>query len=659
MMTGFSRHRWKHLHHDPAVIAKAIAGDGRRVLFFGVPGIGKSTLCGQVAVELIAAGHSCQCLGADPGTPSFGLPGAVSLGYPSDGDWMLQAWEALCTLDAGRFRLPLVEAVSSLSRQQQSDILLLDSPGVTRGVAGSELLRGLVTSVGIDLVIAVHAAQRMPPLAQELAALGVEVLLVPAAAAAKRPGKRARARNRTSRWNSYLSQAHTDVLDMRELAILGTPPPREERGAWAGRQVALLAGGKTTTLAEVLDLEQERLKILAPVERIRADALLVRDAARDDNGLLQTVEPFVSERIDYVPWSPIQGVTDGGPRITGRMGNVDFHLVNGVFGDPLLHLSFRHIARSLLFDLGDGSRLSARIAHRISDVFVSHAHMDHIGGFQWLLRSRLGEFPPCRIHGPPGTVERIDHFMKAFLWDRIGDKGAVFEVRELEGDRAKRVRLQAGRAEPEVLEERQIAQGVLLEEPGFRVRAVQLNHHTPVLAFSLELTQTLNIRRDRLRATGMEPGPWLTELKQRLLAGNGDALIALPDGQQRRAGELGRELVLIQPGKKLVYATDLVDNPENRRKLVTLARNAHTFVCEAPFCEEEAEHAARVGHLTARAAGEIASEARVSRLVPFHFSRRHSTDPQLLYEELKAACAQVVIPPSPERFHSETWQVDT
>jgi len=86
----------------------------------------------------------------------------------------------------------------------------------------------------------------------------------------------------------------------------------------------------------------------------------------------------------------------------------------------------------------------------------------------------------------------------------------------------------------------------------------------------------------------LEPGPWLTELKQQLLAGNDDALIALPDGRRSRAGELGRELVLVQPGKKLVYATDLLDSPENRRKLVALARNAHTFFCEAPFSEAEA-----------------------------------------------------------------------
>ena len=55
-----------------------------------------------------------------------------------------------------------------------------------------------------------------------------------------------------------------------------------------------------------------------------------------------------------------------------------------------------------------------------------------------------------------------------------------------------------------------------------------------------------------------------------------DSLLQLPDGNVARIGELAEELVRITPGKKLVYATDLADTPENRRRLVGLARNAHT-----------------------------------------------------------------------------------
>ncbi len=104
------------------------------------------------------------------------------------------------------------------------------------------------------------------------------------------------------------------------------------------------------------------------------------------------------------------------------------------------------------------------------------------------------------------------------------------------------------------------------------------------------------------------------------------------------------------PGKKLVYATDLADTADNRERLQGLARNAHTLFCEAPFSEAHAANARKNGHLTTRAAGEIATAARVSRLVPFHFSRRYSDDPQRLYDELKAACSRVALPSSMSVF---------
>lgn len=336
---------------------------------------------------------------------------------------------------------------------------------------------------------------------------------------------------------------------------------------------------------------------------------------------------------------------EGGPRVAGRVGAIDFDLVNGVFGDPLLHARIRHLGRSLLFDLGSGHRLSARVAHQVSDVFISHAHMDHLGGFQWLLRSRLGEFPPCRIYGPPGLAQHIDHFINSFLWDRIGNSGPAFEVAELHGQRLVRIRLQAGIPGMEVLEERRVTDGMLLEEPAFTVRAVQLDHHTPVLAYALELAQTLNIRKDRLSARGLTPGPWLTELKQQLLAGNREAVISLPDGDQAKAAELSSDLVRVLAGKKLVYATDLADTVDNREKLTVLARNAHTLFCEAAFCEADAERAALNGHLTTRATGEIATRARVARLVAFHFSRRYRDKPHQLFDKLREACSCVVLPP--------------
>jgi ribonuclease BN (tRNA processing enzyme) len=327
-----------------------------------------------------------------------------------------------------------------------------------------------------------------------------------------------------------------------------------------------------------------------------------------------------------------------------QLGAAAAILINGVFGDPLLHLRLRQHRRSLLFDLGEAVRLPARIAHQVSDVFVTHAHMDHIGGFLWFLRSRIGEQAVCRLYGPPGLAEHIRGMVTGILWDRIGDQGPCFEVAELHGDRLHRWRVQAGVAGMRGLNDLPAIGGLLRDEPTFRVRAATLDHGTPVLAFAYEPADAINVDKAGLEQRGLSAGPWVGELKRRLAAGDRGAVIHLPDGSQERVSVLASALLRVTPGQKLAYATDLADTLENRTGLVALASGAHTFFCEAGFVQEHVEQARATGHLTARACGEIATAAHVERLIPFHFSRRYEASLDVLYREVRSACSCTLVP---------------
>jgi ribonuclease BN (tRNA processing enzyme) len=327
-----------------------------------------------------------------------------------------------------------------------------------------------------------------------------------------------------------------------------------------------------------------------------------------------------------------------------QLGPAAAMLVNGVLGDPLLHVRLRQRRRSLLFDLGEALRLPARIAHQVTDVFVSHAHVDHIAGFLWLLRSRIGVDAVCRLYGPPGLCAHLHGLIGGVLWDRIGGRGPRFEVVELRGRSLHRFHLRAG-AEPRAGGKGSCTEPALLvAESDFRVRAVTLDHGTPVLAFAFEPARKIGVRADRLARSGLAPGPWINRLKDRLAADDPDAAIALPDGRTRSARDLAGELLEVRPGERLVYATDLADTAPNRERLLSLARGAHTLVCEAAFCSEDAARAARTGHLTARACGELARAAGVQRLVPFHFSRRYEREPGRIYDEVRSVFPRVLVP---------------
>ncbi|WP_181423435.1 Clp1/GlmU family protein [Halomonas heilongjiangensis] len=621
-----------------------------RVLLTGAPGSGKTSLARAAAASLAGEGRACHCLSADPGLPGLGPPGAVCLGAWRGDAWQVEAVAALATLDSARFRLPLAEAVRRLADLVPDGPLLLDAPGVVRGAAGAELLPALAAAGRVTALVMLAADANPGPLSHECRALGLERLTLPPDPRARHPGRQLRTRRRTEAWNAYLADATEQALDLSRLAVVGTPPPRSAPAAWRGRQVGLLdARGRTQALGEVLALEGESLRLRAPPPTEPTATLVIRDAQRRGDGQLGTARPHLAPARPTRPAAeptemPAPLAVRPGPRPRIRLTTLTATLVNGVFGDPLLHLRLRHQKRSLLFDLGDPGRLPARLAHQVTDVFISHAHFDHIGGFPWLLRSRIGAFPACRFYGPPGLADHLAGQIRGVLWDRVGDKAPRFEVNELHGERLERCRLTAGEKRPTPLPPRPATDGVLHEELGFRVRAATLDHGTPVLAFAFEPDLQVKVRKERLEALGWPPGPWLGELKHHVLAGDGAARLTLPNGERWQVARLAEVLLLTEPGQRLVYATDLGDTKENRRRLVALARGAQVLFCEAPFLAREADQARLTGHLTARACGEIAAAAGARQLAPFHFSRRHAGNARAIHDEIRTRFAH--LPPA-------------
>lgn len=268
-----------------------------RLLLTGPPGSGKSTLAHRVAARLAAQGQACRCLAADPRLPGIGPPGAICLGRWDEhrGDWQLEAMEALATLDSARFRLPLVEAVRRLAERVDAGALMIDAPGVERGIGGAELLAALASAGAVSAVVRLAPASQPAPYPDERASLGLETLNLLAHPQARHPGKQQRRRWRNAAWDAYLEDASEANLDLSRLAVIGTPPPQQAVNAWRGRQVGLLnAEGHTLALGEILALEGERLRLRLPAPADPADpphTLVVRDAVRHPESGLGTARP--------------------------------------------------------------------------------------------------------------------------------------------------------------------------------------------------------------------------------------------------------------------------------------------------------------------------------------------------------------------------------
>ena len=180
MKTPVGQDKFTVLPLNPVDIAAAILGY-KRCLLFGHMGIGKSTLAAQLMAQLNVMRQACYCLNADPGSPAFGVPGALSLASWENNVWRVVAYAPLCSLDAGRFRLPLTTAVTTLLSHAPAELVLIDASGVVRGVAGSELLAGLAGACGVDCVLALTPRDQAPLLPDELHALVATVYVVQAA----------------------------------------------------------------------------------------------------------------------------------------------------------------------------------------------------------------------------------------------------------------------------------------------------------------------------------------------------------------------------------------------------------------------------------------------------------------------------------------------
>jgi ribonuclease Z len=318
-------------------------------------------------------------------------------------------------------------------------------------------------------------------------------------------------------------------------------------------------------------------------------------------------------------------------------------LINDPFSDPTLFVDFRFGSRALLFDLGDVSSLSSRELLRVSHAFVSHTHMDHFSGFDRLLRICLHRMTPLHLFGPPGFNDQVEHKLRAYTWNLLGEESFDFTITatEVSADGCNRAGEFRAR---EAFHRREqpagkIAPDKLLEEDDFHVAGALLDHGTACLAFALQERIRVNVWKEGLASLGLPVGPWLEAAKRAVRRGAPDEYpIPVGDGSSIiTLGLLKARALRVARGQKIAYVVDASYSEPNIGRIVGLARDADQLFIETAFLQQDAALAAERRHLTAAQAGRIARLAGVSRLVPMHFSARYLGREDQLRREAEAA----------------------
>jgi ribonuclease Z len=305
-------------------------------------------------------------------------------------------------------------------------------------------------------------------------------------------------------------------------------------------------------------------------------------------------------------------------------------LVNSPFEDPTLFVRIIREKRAFLFDIGSINRLKPGDLQKITAVFVTHTHIDHFIGFDTLLRALLRRGAPLSVYGPSNITDCIEGKLRGYTWNLIKEYPMNINVFCINGDKIISTSFHAETCFKRINNNTSEFAGIILSEPLFTVKAIQLDHQVPCLAFSVEEEFHININKASLQEMGLPVGPWLSELKKAIRecrSGNTEFVIS----NKRYSLKELRVIAKITKGQKISYVTDVSIHDENIKKIIEFVRDSDTLYCEAYFMEEDRDRALKRFHLTAKITGKIAREAGVKNLVAMHFSpkyRNHAETPE-------------------------------
>lgn len=304
--------------------------------------------------------------------------------------------------------------------------------------------------------------------------------------------------------------------------------------------------------------------------------------------------------------------------------------LNSPFDDPCIYINIFREKRSMLFDLGDISKLELGKLLRISDVFVTHTHMDHFIGFDALLRALLRRDSPLRIFGPHNIVECIEGKLKGYTWNLIKDYPLKIEVYGITEDYIAHASFYAANEFQRHDNPELPFTGTLIKDPLLRADGLMLSHQIPVMAYSLEEEYHININKALMEEKGLPVGPWLSDLKKAIREGKKSEITV--NNKLYAIADL-MEIVTITKGQKISYVMDLSPDDKNLDKVVEFVKGSDMLFCEAYFLDKDMDRALKRHHLTAALAGKIARLADVRGLTIMHFSPKYRNCEKEIYLE--------------------------
>lgn len=261
-----------------------------------------------------------------------------------------------------------------------------------------------------------------------------------------------------------------------------------------------------------------------------------------------------------------------------------------------------------MFDCGEATQhqiLHTSIRPRkISKIFITHLHGDHIYGLPGFLSSRSfqGGESSVQIFGPNGLKDYVQTALK------ISESKLSYDLEFIEAK-----------------------EGILFEDENFIVHAKKLTHGVESYGYIIQQKDMPGpLKVEKLKGKGIKPGPIYQEIKKQ-------ETVTLPNGEIIQTKDFKGAK---KKGKKIA----IIGDTKMDDSIIPYIKDADVLVHEATFSKQNQDLAAAYFHSTTTDAATIAKLADVKQLILTHISSRYQdTDISKLVDEAKEIFNECII----------------
>ncbi|MEE1134010.1 MAG: ribonuclease Z [Methanobrevibacter sp.] len=251
-------------------------------------------------------------------------------------------------------------------------------------------------------------------------------------------------------------------------------------------------------------------------------------------------------------------------------------------------IAIKAFGEIFLFDCGEATQRQLLYTNvspmKISKIFITHYHGDHILGLPGLLQSMSlnGRETKLTIYGPKGLNKIKDAIYS------LGYCAIEYPVEFVEID-----------------------SGIIIENETYFIEAQRVKHNVPALAYSIEEKKKPRFLREKAIELGVPVGPAFGKLH------NGEEV-------EINGKIIKPEQVLGEPrkGTKVTYSGDTRPCEE----MIMLARDSTLLIHESTFIQKQKLNAEEYGHSTSVDAAYIAKYSNSKELILTHISTRYGDD---------------------------------